>query len=58
VANSTGRRTGTGGLILLGAAAILALGLLVAWLLVHRTHPHTGTTIIVTTGPATSAPAG
>jgi hypothetical protein len=56
--NSTPRRVGAGVLVSLGALAVVALGMLVAWLLVHRTKPHMGTTIHVTTAPPTTTRAG
>ena len=50
------RRIGAGMLLALGAIALVALGALVAWLLVHdRSNTQTGTTVVITTQPAASA---
>lgn len=51
------RRIGAGMLIALGAIALVALGVLIAWLLTHKSHPQTGTTVIITTAPLTTAQA-
>ena len=50
------RRIGAGMLLALGAIALVGLGALFAWLLVHdRSNAQTGTTVVITTQPAASA---
>lgn len=48
------RRIGAGMLLALGAIALVGVGVLIAWLLIHKNHPQTGTTIVVTTNPVTT----
>ena len=51
------RRIGAGMLLGLAALALVAIGVLVAYLLTHRNSTRNATTVIVTTGPTTSASA-
>ncbi len=51
------RRVGAGMLLALGAIALVGLGVLIAWLLAHKSHPHTGTTVVITTAPISTTPA-
>lgn len=49
------RRIGEGMLLGLGALALVAIGVLVAHLLAHRSSPRSTTTVIITSGPTASA---
>ncbi len=49
------RRIGAGMLLALGALALIAVGILIAYLLTHRDHKQNTTTVVVTTQPATTA---
>jgi beta-lactam-binding protein with PASTA domain len=51
------RRIGAGMLLGLGALALVAIGILLAYLLIHRQKDHSVTTTVVTTSPSTSTPA-
>jgi serine/threonine-protein kinase len=53
------RRIGAGMLLAIGAIALVAIGFVIAYLLVHRKHHNArATTVVVTTAPATTAAAG
>ena len=52
------RRVGAGMLLALGAIALVALCVLIAWLLIDRSHPQTGTTVVTTTAPPTTTVSG
>ena len=49
------RRIGAGMLLGLGALALVAAGLLIAWLLTHQKNDHKTTTVVVTSAPRTAA---
>ena len=49
------RRIGAGMLLGLGALALVAAGLLIAWLLTHQKNDHKTTTVVVTSAPHTAA---
>jgi beta-lactam-binding protein with PASTA domain len=51
------RRLGAGMLLGLGAVALVAIGIVVAYLLTHRQKDHPVTTTVVTTAPATASAA-
>jgi beta-lactam-binding protein with PASTA domain len=51
------RRIGAGMLLGLGAVALVAIGILLAYLLTHRNKTHPVTTTIITSAPSTSATA-
>jgi beta-lactam-binding protein with PASTA domain len=48
------RRIGAGMLLALGALALVAAGILIAWLLTHQKSDHKTTTVVVTTQPKTA----
>lgn len=50
------RRIGAGMLLGLGAVALVAAGILIAYLLTHRGSDKQATTVLVTTGPSTALP--
>jgi beta-lactam-binding protein with PASTA domain len=50
------RRIGAGMLLALGALALVAAGILIAWLLTHQKSDHKTTTVLVTTQPKTAVP--
>jgi beta-lactam-binding protein with PASTA domain len=51
------RRIGAGMLLALGALALVAAGILIAWLLTHNnSNDHKPTTVVVTTAPSTTVP--
>jgi serine/threonine-protein kinase len=50
------RRIGAGMLLGLGVLALVAAGILIAWLLTHRDDNKQSTTVVVTTAPSTTVP--
>jgi serine/threonine-protein kinase len=50
------RRIGAGMLLGLGVLALVAVGILIAWLLTHQNNDKQTTTVVVTTGPSTTVP--